>query len=71
MISHGAAIGVAVDEEEEEDEEVEEEVTRSDVLADCEGHFGLLGVAIKESFPSSSGQEQRPSNISLSLVMRS
>ena len=63
MKSHGAAIGVAVDEE--------EEVTRSDAPADCEGHFGLLGVAIEESFPSSSGQEQRPSDISLSLVMRS
>ena len=62
-MSHGAAIGVAVDEE--------EEVTGSDVLADCEGHFGLLGVAIEESFPSSSGQEQRPSDISLNLVMRS
>ena len=64
-MSHGAAIGVAVDEEEEK------EVTGSDVLADCEGHFGLLGVAIEESFPSSSGQEQRPSDISLNLVMRS
>ena len=70
MISYGVAIGVAVDEE-EEDKEVEEEVTRSDVLADCEGHFGRLGADIEESIPSSSRQEQHPSDISLSLIMRS
>ena len=44
-------IGDAVDEE-------EEEVTGSDILADCEGHFGILGVAIEESFPSSSAMDK-------------
>ena len=37
----------------------------------CWGHFSLLGIAREVSLPSSSGQEQRSSEMSLSLAMRS
>ena len=37
----------------------------------CWGHFGLFGVAREVSLPSSSGQEQRSSEMSLSLAKRS